>query len=94
MNSNLTKKKPTQTIKPNLQKVNTEAGGLIKKVRIWLKLEEDKSGGKEDSFFKRIENECIKIRGKKVIHKKIIKSALVVRSGEKGKNRRQEVEGV
>ena len=94
MNLNLTKKKPTQNIKPNLQKVNTEAGGLIKKVSIWLKLEEDKSGRKEDSFFKRIENDCIKIRGKKVICKKIIKSARVVRGGQKGQNRSQEAERV
>jgi hypothetical protein len=49
-----------------------------------LKLEEDKSGRKKDSFLKRIENDCIKIRGKKVIHKKIIKSARVVRGGQKG----------
>lgn len=87
MNSNLTKKKPAQPSKPNLQKVNTEAGGLIKKVRICLKIEKDKSRRKEDSFFKRIENERFKIRCKKVVHKKIIKSARVVRSGQKGEIR-------
>jgi hypothetical protein len=55
INSNLTKKKTTQNIKPNMQKLNTEAGGLIKKVSIDFNIEEDKSGRKEDSFFKRIE---------------------------------------
>ena len=87
MNSNLTKKKPNQPSKPNLQKVNTEAGGLIKKVRICLKIEKDKSGRKEDSFFKIIENECFKISTEKGIHKKIIKTAGVVCWGEKTENR-------
>jgi hypothetical protein len=94
MNSNLTKKKPSQPSKPNLQKVNTEAGGLIKKVRICLKIEKDKSRRKEDSFFKIIENECFKIAPEKVIHKKIIKTAGVVCCGEKAENRSQETKGV
>ncbi len=59
-----------------------------------MKLEEDKLGRKEDSFLKRIENDCIKIRGKKVIGKKKIKSARVVQGGQKGQNRSQEAEGL
>jgi len=41
-------------------------------------LEKDKSSGKEDSFYKRIEKECFKINSEKIISKKIIKNSSII----------------
>ena len=59
-----------------------------------MKIEKNKSRGKEDSFFKIIENECFKISAQKIIHKKIIKSPPVKRSRQKAQNWAEETEGM
>lgn len=48
-------------------------------------LEKDKSSGKEDSFYKRIEKECFKINSEKIISKKIIKNSSIICNWKKTK---------
>ena len=43
-----------------------------------MKLEKIKYWGKEDSIYKRIENECFKINSEKIISTQIIKSSSII----------------